>query len=246
VCLFAGVGAVVMSALLGLIGGVLLQSQALSELGFFLGYMIGGITGGLFGFKRAALRRELMVILFALALSALLAPAMASQKPQPSIRQKFLFLPAYRECRPAEVTGFALGNQPLDVLLAQVYVRNRSPKIIAALKVGWTVYEYKYGIEVASSACVTEPQAASALESGSSELIVLGSLAPAETINLGTSPLVIPTPKNRTIFVDHPFVTADDVKSLLTEEREKAQKYMIVIYVSEIHYADGTIWTGGK
>jgi cytosine/uracil/thiamine/allantoin permease len=58
VCLLAGVGAVVMSALLGLVGGVLFQSQTLSELGFFLGYMIGGLSGGLLGLKRAAKPRE--------------------------------------------------------------------------------------------------------------------------------------------------------------------------------------------
>ena len=58
VCLFAGLGAVAFSALLALIGGVVLQSQGLSELGFFVGYIFGGLGGAVVGLKRAVKRRE--------------------------------------------------------------------------------------------------------------------------------------------------------------------------------------------
>jgi hypothetical protein len=58
VCLFAGLGAALCSAVLGLIGEVILQSEVLSGLGFLTGYVFGGLSGALFGFKRAIKRRE--------------------------------------------------------------------------------------------------------------------------------------------------------------------------------------------
>ena len=170
----------------------------------------------------------------------------AAQELQASIRQKFLFLPAYRECRPAEVTGFAFGNQPLEVLLAQVYVRNRSDKIITAVRVGWTAYDHAYGVQVAGSACEEIPIAALARLSGSSDLIELGSLASKETITLGTKPLMIEKPANKTIFVDRAFVTAENVKSLIPEDDRNAEKFMLLIYISEVHYEDGTTWTSNE
>lgn len=184
----------------------------------------------------------LTVVLFTLALWPGLSQTMDAQELHPSIRQKFGFLPAYRECHPAEVKGFAFGNQALEVLLAQIFVRNRSNKIVTAVKVGWTVYEYIDGVKMAGSACDAVPKSAPGLLSGTTQLIKLGSLGPTETINLGTNPLMIQHPENRTIFVDRPFVTAEDLKSLMLNERRKAEKYMVIIYVSEIHYEDGTTW----
>jgi len=58
VCLFAGLGAALFSAVMGLIGEVILQSDVLSGLGFLSGYVFGGLGGALFGFKRAIKRRE--------------------------------------------------------------------------------------------------------------------------------------------------------------------------------------------
>jgi hypothetical protein len=53
---------------------------------------------------------------------------------------------------------------------------------------------------------------------------------------------MIEKPENKTIFVDRAFVTAGDVKPLILKESLKAEKYMVIIYVSEIHYEDGTAW----
>ena len=58
VCLFAGLGAALCAAVLGLIGGVILQSEMLSGLGFLAGYVFGGLGGALLGLKRALRRRE--------------------------------------------------------------------------------------------------------------------------------------------------------------------------------------------
>jgi len=43
-----------------------------------------------------------------------------------------------------------------------------------------------------------------------------------------------------------PLLTADDVKSWALDEPSPRIKYAVVIYVSEIHYDDGTRWEAGK
>jgi hypothetical protein len=56
VFLFAGLGALLFSVGLALLGQVLLRSEALSALGFFGGYTFGGLAGAVLGFIRAAKR----------------------------------------------------------------------------------------------------------------------------------------------------------------------------------------------
>jgi hypothetical protein len=57
VFLFAGLGALLLSVGLALLGEVLLRSEALSMLGFFGGYAFGGLAGALLGFIRAVKRQ---------------------------------------------------------------------------------------------------------------------------------------------------------------------------------------------
>jgi hypothetical protein len=53
VFLFAGLGALLFSIGLALLGQVLLRSEALSALGFFGGYAFGGLAGAVLGFIHA-------------------------------------------------------------------------------------------------------------------------------------------------------------------------------------------------
>ena len=55
---FAGLGAASLSIILALIGAKLVESEALTGLGFFGGYIGGGFGGAAFGFYRALLRRR--------------------------------------------------------------------------------------------------------------------------------------------------------------------------------------------
>jgi hypothetical protein len=57
VFLFAGLGALLLSFSLALIGE-LPGSEELTGIGFFAGYAIGGLGGGVFGLTRAAKRRR--------------------------------------------------------------------------------------------------------------------------------------------------------------------------------------------
>jgi hypothetical protein len=55
--LFAGLGALSLSLLLGFIGYQLPGSETVGGLGFFGGYVFGGLGGATFGFVRALRRR---------------------------------------------------------------------------------------------------------------------------------------------------------------------------------------------
>ena len=55
--LFAGLGALLFSIGLALLGQLLLHSEAASTLGFFGGYAVGGLAGAVHGFNRAIRRR---------------------------------------------------------------------------------------------------------------------------------------------------------------------------------------------
>ena len=54
VFLFAGLGALLFSIGLALLGQVVLRSEALAALGFVGGYAFGGLSGSVLGFIRAA------------------------------------------------------------------------------------------------------------------------------------------------------------------------------------------------
>ena len=58
--LFAGLGALLLSLLLLLIGEQVLRSETLGGLGFFGGYALGGLSGALFGLYRA-FRRHMRI-----------------------------------------------------------------------------------------------------------------------------------------------------------------------------------------
>ena len=158
-----------------------------------------------------------------------------------AIRQQFVFYPGFRFCNAAEVNGFGLGNQPLEVMLGQVYVESRSEKAIAAVKLGWKVYEFEAGMRIATSKCEA-PAVPEALLSGGTDFIDLEALPPKETTIVGINPLPVLQPGKRTVYVARPFVTVDDVKPVVELQKELSKRFVVVLYVSEIRFGDGTQW----
>jgi len=158
-----------------------------------------------------------------------------------TIRNHFVFYPAFRFCNPAEVKGFGLGKQPLEVMLAQVYVESRSDKVIAAVKLGWKVYVTEAGVRIATTRCEA-PATPEALLSGGTDFIELEALPPKETTIIGTNPLPVLNPGKRTIYVARPFVTVDDVKSVVEIQKSESKMYVVLLYVSAIRFADGAQW----
>jgi hypothetical protein len=182
------------------------------------------------------------LLLFTLTFHTGLNQNLKAQQPTPSVRRRFVIVPANQRCQPASVKSVSFGRQPPDALLAQATVENGSDKVITAVKLGWKVYSYSEGTKGLLAFCDPQPPSAEVFLSGATQLIQLEALASKETGTISISPLVLPTTATKTVFVDHPLLTADDVKSLPLDSSTPIIKYEVVMFVSEIHYADGTTW----
>jgi hypothetical protein len=70
----------------------------------------------------------------------------------------------------------------------------------------------------------------------------LAALLPKEITIVGIDPLPVPQPGKRTIDVSRPFMTVDDVKLVVDSQKAVSNRYVVVLYVSEIRFVDGTQW----
>jgi hypothetical protein len=145
-----------------------------------------------------------------------------------SIREAFAVVPARYGCCPVEVTGIALTGYPLEVILGQAMVENRSGKTVVALRLGWRVDAHWIGIVRDFSQCAIPPTNKAFL-SGNTPLISMGELAPKETSNIGPNPLISDLGATGTVFIDYPIISANDVKSLPLDETRKRPKYSICL-----------------
>jgi hypothetical protein len=149
-------------------------------------------------------------------------------------------------CHPVEVKAASIGTEPLEVVTAQVNIESFSAKPVTAVKLAWNVYKMNAGLRKRVSGCEENPKAAETLLSGSTPLIQVGQLAEKETLNIGINPMPYNYPATKTVFVEQPIVAWDAVKSLTNDGTRDTFKedYALVMYISEIHFADGTKWTG--
>src|SRR6185503_5204803 len=180
-------------------------------------------------------RQVLLVLLLAVAFN--LSPdrnLKAQQRPM-TVRQRFVAVPANQRCQPASLS-ISAGEQPDDALVAQVTVENRSDKTLTAVKLGWKVYDEVNGTKMQIGFCDAQPPDAEVLLSGSTQLIELEALASKETANVSIAPLVLGIPATKRIFIEHPLLTANDVKSLPLTDPTRVTIYAVVMFVSEIHY----------
>lgn len=163
-------------------------------------------------------------------------------------KKRFTVLP-YKgsvACHPVEVKAVSIGGAPLEVVTAQVNIESFSPKPVTAVKLAWNVYRMNAGLRKRSSGCDENPRSAESFLSGSTPLIQLGQLAEKETVNIGINPMPYKYPATKTVFVDQPIIAWDEVKALTTDGTRDTFKddYALVMYIAEIHFADGTKWTG--
>jgi len=187
-------------------------------------------------------RQVLLVFLLAVAFNLSPDRNLEAQQRPMTVRQRFTIVPANQRCQPASLKYISFGEQPDDALVAQVTVENRSDKTLTAVKLGWKVFDEVNGTKMQIGFCEAQPPDAEILLTGSTQLIQLEALALKETANVSIDPLVIPTPATKTIFIEHPLLTANDVKSLPLTDPTPVIKYAVVMFVLEIHYADGTTW----
>lgn len=163
-------------------------------------------------------------------------------------KKKFTVVP-YKgpvACHPVEVKAASIGAEPAEVLTAQVNIESFSAKPVTAVKLAWNVYRMNAGLRKRSSGCDDNPKSAETFLSGSTPLIQLGQLAEKETVNIGINPMPYKYPATKTVFVEQPIVAWHEVKVLTSDGTRDTFKddYALVMYISEIHFADGTRWTG--
>jgi hypothetical protein len=149
-------------------------------------------------------------------------------------------------CHPVLVRAVSIGTKPPEVLTAQVTIQSFSATPITAVKLGWNVYRWDVAMKKRRSGCDSSPEPAEIFLSGMTPLIWLGQLAQKETCNISTYPLFIKSPATKTVFVEQPIIAWDQVKPLTFDGSRNTFKddYAALMYVSEIHFEDGTKWTG--
>lgn len=157
------------------------------------------------------------------------------------------YYPSPIPCHPVQVRAVSIGNKPPEVLTAQVTIVSFSAKPITAVKLAWSVYRLDVAMKKRRSACDVYPEPAETFLSGTTPLIHLAQLAQKETCHISTYPLLINSPATKTAFVEQPIIAWDQVKSLTLDGTRNTFKddYAVLVYVSEIHFEDGTQWTGG-
>jgi len=172
-----------------------------------------------------------------------------AQESQLSSKGNFTVVSYYHArtgCHPVAVLSVSIGAQPPEVLTSQVAIKGISDKPVTALKLRWEVYDRKVGLKKAKAPCDATPEAADIYLSGTTPLIQLGRLAKGEIYNISTNPLRINLPAAKTIFVEQPLIAWDEVKPLTVDGTRGTFKgdYAAVLYVSEVHFEDGTTWEG--
>jgi hypothetical protein len=149
-------------------------------------------------------------------------------------------------CHPVLVRAVSIGAKPPEVLTAQVTIQSFSATPVTAVKLRWNVYRWDVAMKKRRSGCDGSAEPAETFLSGTTPLIWLGQLAQKETCNISTYPLFIRSPATKTVFVEQPIIAWDQVKPLTFDGTRSTFKddYAALIYVSEIHFEDGTKWTG--
>jgi hypothetical protein len=183
-----------------------------------------------------------------LTLLLIVVPASFGGVRQQSPKKHFTIVGYYHSpgtCHPAEVRGVMIGAQPPEVLSAGVTVESFSPKEIAAIKLTWKVYSWDDGLKRRRGPCAAVTNATVFL-SGTTPLIQVGPLAEKETCTITTGRPSLAGPTTKTVIIEQPIIAWDEVKSLTSDGTRNTfnDNYAVVIYVSEIHFVDGTIWEG--
>jgi len=187
-----------------------------------------------------------LLLLLALVMPSSLMRRALAQATQPEAKRGIAFNTDHRHCEPVEVKAFYLDGRQPGFLLTGVTIDNRSAKTVTAIKVGWKVYDFREGFEVATARCAAPPSTAQVFLTGSTPLIPLAEpLGPKETCNLGTKSMRLLPSATKTIFVEQPFLKVEDVSALTLDGTLKTLtgQYTLVLFVAEATYDDGTTWT---
>jgi len=148
---------------------------------------------------------------------------------------------------PVEVKMVSTGSEPKGSVIPLATIESFSAKPIAAVRLGWNAYRKREGIKKALLRPLAAGENAEVFASGITPLITIGSLAEKEVCEISADSLRRHTAgAAKTVLVNQAIVSMDDIKSLRGAPMVHVFNvdYAIVVYVSEVHFADGTEWKG--
>jgi hypothetical protein len=150
-------------------------------------------------------------------------------------------------CYPAEVTMVSQGGAPPEGL--EVVMKNFHWKIINAVKIGWYIAEDENRTlvgRIIKIPCDGSPLPDKIVLSGQTSLINIAPLHPEQRAAIAKKPSKFNYEKwaDKVVLLDSPLFTIDEVKELTTDGTFKTFKkiYLLILGLSEIHFADGSIW----
>jgi hypothetical protein len=177
-------------------------------------------------------------------------PVAAQEKPVKSFRGYLSPFPNNRGlkgCYPAEVTMVSQGGAPPEAL--EVTMKNFHWKIINAVKIGWYIAEdedKRLVRRILDTPCDGSPLPNKIVLSGQTSLIDIAPLHPEQKAAISPKPSKFNYDKwvDKVVLIDSPLFTIDEVKELTTDGTFRTFKkiYLLIMGVSEIHFADGSIW----
>jgi hypothetical protein len=165
-------------------------------------------------------------------------------------KKKFTVIGYYTaptRCHPVMVTSVSIGANPAEVLTSQAGIESFSAKPITAVKLKWEIYRMDVAMKKRRAGCEGTGEPAEVFLSGETPLIPVGRLAEKEICNIiSPYPSITPPKVTRTVMVERAIIMWDEVKSLTTDGTRNTFKdnYAALVFVSEVHFEDGTTWTG--
>lgn len=154
---------------------------------------------------------------------------------------------ALKGCYPAEVTSVLQGGAPPEGL--EVVMKNFHWKIINAVKIGWYIAEDENRTlvgRIIKIHCEGTPLPDKVILSGQTSLIDIAPLHQQQRAAIAKKPSKFNYDQwaDKVVLIDSPLFTIDEVKELTTDGTFKTFKkiYTVILGISEIHFADGSIW----
>lgn len=162
---------------------------------------------------------------------------------KPSIRQHIQVLGMRGPCDPAEVVRISLGKQPPKAVLAQVSVQSNSDNPISAVTLSWRTYAARDGAKIRFTSCESRVTPPAALASGVTRSIPIAFLQPRRTVTIGIKPLPV-IDEFDPVFIERPLIMVEELKPLRSgDSLVSPGEFMLLVFVSEIRYMDGSSWS---
>jgi len=196
-------------------------------------------------------RTLVLLVISVLSLQITFAQSLTQQSETPS-KRKFTIVPYLRTggCHPVEVKSISMGSVNPAVLTSMITIKSFSEKPVKALKVRWDIYQWNIGMKKRSAACDAAAEPAEVFLSGTTPLVDVGRMLKGEhyTISLNPQEMRSAQPVNKVVLVDWPIVGWDELRPLSIDGTRGNFKddYSGIVYVSEIHFEDGTQWESGN